>query len=187
MTLMKGAPLPAFNGTVRASLRKAAIDVLAVHGVSAAVESQKTRRGFVIDGPFFSGKQIGNSALTLYFCVFLDASFAEFLNVNDPTPESRRDSKLSPLDVAAFLCERISVEAGKSFPEWHKEWTSGKTQDSSEQSSVRSQHMPEEWLVTPVSCAQGRLEVLFAYQGDWAVTDGEPDESLTEARDMTFF
>jgi hypothetical protein len=49
------------------------------------------------------------------------------------------------------------------------------------------QKSPDEWLVTTVSCGQGRLDLLFAYQGEWGVSDEEANESLTEARDMTFF
>jgi hypothetical protein len=180
MTLMKDAPLPTFNGTVRASLRKAALDVLSQWKTQIQVEEQKTRRGFAFDGQYFSGIRINGGNFTAYLCLFSDAEAVDgLMKQGQPDAALAKDGK-GPSETAAGICQLILFELLKLFPEWSKNMTSS-------HSLVSTQKMPDEWLVTPISCGGGRLIVLFGYSGTLGVAEEDHDDGFTEARNMTFF
>lgn len=180
MTLMKDAPLPTFNGTVRASLRKAALDVLSQWRTQIQVEEQKTRRGFTIEGQYFSGIRMHGENFTAYLCLFSDAAAIEGLLKQGQTEVASAKDGQGLSETAAGICQQISFELFKSFPEWSKNTTSGNSLPS-------SQKMPDEWLVTPIVCGGGRLIVLFGYVGSLGVAEEDHEDGFTEARNMTFF
>lgn len=187
MTLMKGAPIPTFNSTVRNLLSASLREACAALGVNVEDQAPVVRRSVFMDGDYISGIRVSGSKfhgnVTLSMDKILAKVFADKIFANAPTKAD--ESMLC--DLVGEVCNQITGQIQRALGKHGCKMQVSAQQTSKPLPPMDAGSSPEEWLLIPFKMNEGWGVLCFGFVGELGIGSDEVQEDLSDARNITFF